>query len=102
MTTIKRVTIISLSTFTGALLIFLFNASILDKILIPDPCYYHNHGFKTTKVFDLFYEFTSSEGYHPTPTLFNIIFTLIIGGLLGFTISTYKTKKRNDVKNNYS
>ncbi len=74
----------------GAVLAFLFNFMVLDRILIPDPCYYHSHD--TNLVFDLFYEITTAEGGHPSPTIFNLIFTIVAGGALGYALSRYMAK----------
>lgn len=91
--TAKQIALVILSALGGIVLAFVFNFLILDKILIPDPCYYHTHD--TNKVFDIFYELTSSDGYHPFPTKFNFIFTATIGAILGLTISISKLKKRD-------
>ena len=93
--TAKQIALVMLSALGGIVLAFVFNFLILDKILIPDPCYYHTHD--TNKVFDIFYELTSGDGYHPFPTKFNFIFTATIGAVLGLTISIYKLKK-SDVR----
>jgi hypothetical protein len=94
--TVKNIAIVILSAFAGAVLAFLFNFLILDKILIPDPCYYHSHD--TNKVFDIFYELTSGEGYHPFPTKFNFIFTASFGAIFGLTLSIYKLRKYDERK----
>ncbi len=94
--TIKRITIISLSILAGVVLTYVFNFFILDKVLIPDPCYYHTHN--TNKIFDVFYELTAAEGYHPSPTTFNFILTMTIGAILGLTFSIYILKKRDKKK----
>lgn len=92
MITAKQIAIVILSALGGIVLAFVFNFLILDKILIPDLCYYHTND--TNKVFDIFYELTSRDGYHPFPTKFNFIFTATIGAILGLTISIYKLNKR--------
>lgn len=94
--TAKQIVLFILSALGGIVLAFVFNFLILDKILIPDPCYYHTHD--TNKIFDIFYELTSGDGYHPFPTKFNFIFTATIGATLGLTISIYKLKKRDASK----
>lgn len=94
--TAKQIALIILSALGGIVLAFVFNFLILDKILIPDPCYYHTHD--TNKVFDIFYELTSDDGYHPFPTKFNFIFTATIGAIFGLTFSIYKLKKRDKGK----
>lgn len=94
--TVKNIAIVILSALAGTVLAFLFNFLILDKILIPDPCYHHSHD--TNKVFDIFYELTSDEGYHPFPTKFNFIFTATIGAIFGLTLSIYKLRKHDERK----
>jgi hypothetical protein len=89
--TVKGIAIISLSTLTGMAIAIIANFFILDKILIPDPCYYHNHG--TNIIFDIFYDLPANEGFHPYPTLFNFTFTIVLGGLFGYTFSSKKIKK---------
>lgn len=96
MMTAKQIAIIILSALAGTVLAFVFNFLILDKILIPDPCYYHTHD--TNKAFDIFYELTSGDGYHPFPTKFNFIFTATIGAIFGMTFSIYKLRKRDERK----
>jgi len=86
----KQVILIFLSAIAGVVLAFILNFIVIEKILIPDPCYYHVHG--TNKVFDIFYYFPSFEGGHPFPTQFNFIFTIIIGALLGIVFCIYKLK----------
>jgi len=71
--------------------IFIFNYLLLERLIIPDPCYYHSHD--ATKIFDLFYELTASEGYHPTPTKFNLIITLITGAMSGLLFGLKLTNK---------
>jgi len=88
--------LLKISGFTLMMIVgvFLFNYLFLERLIIPDPCYYHSH--ETTMLFDLFYELTASEGYHPTPTIFNLILTLIIGTVagvfLGLKLSDRKPK----------
>jgi uncharacterized membrane protein YgaE (UPF0421/DUF939 family) len=85
--------IISLSILIGIVLAFVLNLYILENILIPDPCYYHSHN--TNAVFDIFYDLPASEGYHPFPTIFNFIFTTVIGAMIGWAFSIYIKKKQN-------
>ena len=94
--TAKQIAIVILSALAGMFLAFLFNYLILDKILIPDPCYYHSHD--TNKLFDIFYELTASEGYHPFPTKFNFILTATFGAIFGLTLSIYKLRKHDERK----
>ena len=78
----------------GLTITFIANYFFLENIIIPDPCYYHSRD--TTKLFDLFYSMTAVNGDHPFPTIFNLIFTLTIGGLAGFLFGRWrlKTKER--------
>ncbi len=77
----KKILIIFGFTILGIFLLFVFNFLILERVIIPDPCYYHSHD--TNKVFDLFYELTAQEGYHPTPTRLNVVLTLTTGAIIG-------------------
>ena len=90
----KTKIILKLIGFTalGIITFFVFNYLVLERIIIPDPCYYHSHD--TTKFFDLFYEITAGEGYHPTPTNLNKILTLTTGAITGLTFGL--KKKRDD------
>lgn len=77
----------------GVLTFLVLNFIILDKLLIPDPCYYHNR--ETGFLFNLFYDTPSFNGGHPMPTNFNIILTIIIGGLFGHRLKkTYPNTKK--------
>ena len=76
----------------GVVLTITLNYFIVQNIIIPDPCKYHNAD--TSKLFQLFYEQTSANGDHPEPTIFNFIFTSIIGGLLGI-FAAKKIHKKN-------
>ena len=58
-----------------------FNFAYVDNLIMPDPCYYHIN--KMNPILNLFYTSTSASGGHPEVNLFNIIFTIIIGGLIG-------------------
>ena len=77
---------------TGSILSLLFNFLLLDSILIPDPCYYHSHD--TGWLFDLFYNITTAEGGHPSPSLFNLVFTIATGGAIGYAIARYVLRAR--------
>jgi hypothetical protein len=72
--------------FLGLITAFVLHF-LVEAILIPDPCAYHSE--ETTKIFNLFYEITSDEGYHPSPTLFNYIVTLALGLSLGFLFNKF-------------
>jgi hypothetical protein len=76
----------------GAITALIFNFGFLERILIPDPCYYHTN--ETTALFDMFYGLSASEGYHPFPTLFNFLFTLSIGIALGILLNKVIHERR--------
>lgn len=86
--------LIIFSALSGSVLAFLFNFLFLDKILIPDPCYYHSH--EPGLLFNIFYDLPAFEGYHPFPSVFNFIFTLTIGAVLGLTVSMYLIRRHNE------
>ena len=70
---------------------------VIDKILIPNPCDYHNKEIETGVIFNLFFDINSGTGYHPEPNVFNLIFTLLMGFLIGFIIWRFiklKIRKR--------
>ncbi len=69
---------------SGAVFLFFLNEGVLASLIIPDPCYYHSK--ETSWLFDIFYATPSWNGDHPTPTIFNIILTLITGGFFGYFI----------------
>jgi len=69
--------------------VVIFNYGILERIIIPDACYYHSHD--TNFIFDIFYNTSSASGGHPEPNLFNFLFTL----MTGFFIAKYILKKIN-------
>ena len=93
----KKTTIIIGFILIWLVVMYILNFFILEKIIIPDPCYYHSHD--TNKVFDLFYELTAKEGYHPTPTRLNVILTLITGGLAGLILGIKLSKtKKNEIQ----
>jgi len=71
----------------GAIIATAFNYAALHRIMIPDECYYHDNG--TTAIFDLFYDIPLHNGYHPFPTLLNVILTVmfgLIGGVMAYRV----------------
>jgi ribose/xylose/arabinose/galactoside ABC-type transport system permease subunit len=98
MNLIKQISYMVMSTIAGAILALLLNVFVLEKIVIPDPCYYHSHD--TSKSFDLFYEFKAIDGGHPSPTWLNLIVTILIGALTGLILGARFSKKRHKQKGN--
>ena len=89
----SRVAGILVCSFFGAVVVYILNYFIIDRILIPDPCAYH--GEETTKIFNIFYKRESSEGYHPEPTFFNYILTVVLGAASGFFVYKRIYRKKN-------
>jgi len=87
-----KISVIFLFVFLGAVMALLLNLLLIEQLIIPDLCYYHSH--PTTALFDVFYNFPPGEGGHPAPTLFNLIITLLLGGLMGFMLAKRKLKKK--------
>jgi hypothetical protein len=75
----------------GLVVTFVLNFFILERLIIPDPCYYHSHD--ANNFFDLFYEFTAVEGFHPTPTILNLVLTLTTGSIVGLVFGIKRTTK---------
>lgn len=92
-----QVGLVGLGGILGAILMGLLNFGVFDKLFIPDPCYYHSHD--TNWLFDRFYDITSAQGGHPSPSMFNIVVTLATGLLLGgwLTIKGIKTWQKKQV-----
>ncbi len=64
-----------------AILLLFLNFTVIDKLIIPDPCYYHTN--EMNPILKLFYTATSASGGHPEQNIFNLIFTILVGGLIG-------------------
>ena len=74
--------------FTCFICFQLLNHSIIENIIIGDPCKYDVDKIKTGKLFDLFYTISSNTGYHPEPSTFNFYFTTILSLLIGICLSS--------------
>jgi hypothetical protein len=92
----KRILLMSFCAIAGAILALIFNFAVIDSIVVPDPCYYHSHD--TTWLFDLFYKITSAEGYHPSPSVFNFIFTITAGTAAGIALAGFLLRKNKGKK----
>jgi hypothetical protein len=84
MTEIQLKILIYPAAIFGSLIL---NYAVFERLLIPDECYYHSHA--TNALFDIFYNTSSGSGGHPEPTIFNFIFTLIVGILLARGITRF-------------
>ena len=75
----------------GGISVFLFNVLLIERLIIPDICYYHSHD--TNFVFDVFYSFPPAEGGHPITSDFSMILSFAIGGFFGFYLIREKMRK---------
>jgi hypothetical protein len=82
-----------LFTVVFAICSLVLNFTIIDKMVMPDPCYYHTHEMNI--VLGLFYCSSSASGGHPEINLFNVLFTLFVGGFIGYTFFSFLEKKRD-------
>jgi hypothetical protein len=74
-----------------AICTLVLNVTIIDEMVMPDPCYYHNHEMGI--LLGLFYSSSSASGGHPEINLFNVLFTLSTGGFMGFLVYSFLGKK---------
>ena len=79
----KIISITCCSLF-GVITMAFLNFCILDSIIIPDPCAYHSK--ETGSIFNLFYKMESGDGYHPSPSTFNFMLTVVAGIALGLAM----------------
>ncbi|MFI0429806.1 hypothetical protein [Mariniflexile sp. HMF6888] len=75
----------------GGCLTLIINYYLYD-LIIPDPCYYHNH--QANFWINLFYNTGSITNGHPEPNIFNFLFTIIMGLLIGNMIYNYSKKNK--------
>jgi ABC-type antimicrobial peptide transport system permease subunit len=81
--------LILLGAFGG----FLLNFQIA-KLIYPDDCIYHFQPAPENILSNTFFDYNSSTGYHPEPSLFSMIFYVMIGIISGLVIARYLNKKR--------
>ena len=72
-------------------LTLLFNYLFIEKLIIKDPCDFHND---TNWLFTLFYDTPSYNGGHPEPSMLNYIVTFLIGAFLGYRIWNYLFERK--------
>lgn len=70
-----------LTIFLFSIVALFLNFAIIDHLIMPDPCYYHTN--QMNLVLSFFYTAAAVSGGHPEINLFNIVFTIIFGGLIG-------------------
>jgi hypothetical protein len=87
----RRNVITFLAIVAGMVLAFWGNYILLEPLIIPSPCYYHERD--TSFLFEAFYSLESFAGGHPFPTAFNLLFTLFTGGLVGFFLLKFIRRK---------
>lgn len=76
------------SVIIGGIVVLLINVFLVERVIIPDICYYHSHD--PNFFIETFYDFPSSEGSHPVPSIFNLSLSFITGGTLGFFFKKLK------------
>jgi hypothetical protein len=74
--------IAALMILFGAVAAVNLNYFWLESIIIPDPCYYHEH--HPSRLFMLFYDQPYMRNGHPEPSTFNLLCSLFIGALPGY------------------
>jgi len=77
---------------TFSILAIILNFAIIDSIVMPDPCDYHSE--EMSPLLRLFYSSSSASGGHPEINVFNVIFTALIGGLIGKLICRIFVNKK--------
>lgn len=75
-----------LTMVVGAAVAVVFSFYVIDGIVNPDPCYYEVGEHKPRLLFSLFYNIQEWNGYHPTPSVFNLIFSLTLGAIPGWLL----------------
>lgn len=66
----------------GIVMAFIANYFILLCFILPNA-YHYNTG-DSNSVIELLYDFPSSNGYEPEPSMLNMALTFIVGTLIGF------------------
>ena len=61
--------------------ILILNFSVIDPLVMEDPCQYHAK--KMNFILRIFYTINNGSGGHPEMSIFNFIFTFIVGGFIG-------------------
>jgi hypothetical protein len=67
--------------------VLFLNLGVLSHIVIGNEEAYDTEETATSPIFDLFYTISSDTGYHPEPSNFNFLFTIVAGMALGILIS---------------
>jgi hypothetical protein len=89
--------------YPAKVFIYLFTISIsgvagfmihpaLATLIYPDPCIYHFKPAPQNIFFSIFFDYDSSTGFHPEPSLFSFYFFLFAGMATGFCFTRLLTK----------
>lgn len=92
-TILKRMLLFLFAMLLGIIFSFIINLLIIDKLVIGDPCRFHNKDIETGKVFDFFYVMNSSTGFHPEPSI-NYFMLLLIAGIVIGIVAYLKFQSR--------
>jgi len=76
----------------GGIIMSLISFTLIFNLLIPDICYYHNN--EMNSFMNLFYGAGPADNGHPGPNLLNLIFSIFIGGIIGYGIYKLLQKKQ--------
>ncbi|MBN2682431.1 MAG: hypothetical protein JXR58_07970 [Bacteroidales bacterium] len=74
--------------------IILLDIFVVYDTVIPDPCKYHNEKIETNWLFDLFYSVNAGNNWHPEATIFHMIFTPVLGIIVGVLLVKFLVKER--------
>jgi len=65
----------------SAIIFLVLSCTLIFDLLIPDICYYHFN--EMDPILNVFFNVKGGDNGHPSPSLFNLIVSMLIGGLLG-------------------
>jgi len=82
----------------GGVLVFIVGQTFIFDLIIPDPCFYHTN--ETNFLIELFFDLNPGNNSHPEPNILYIIFSLVIGSILGHSV--YRTINNIKLKTTYN
>jgi hypothetical protein len=86
-------------SIVGILIMFFFNFSIINDLVVKNYAMHDSECVENGAVFNLFYTISSGTGYHAEPSYLNFIFTALIGMVVGgFTSYKLIWKNRNGMR----
>ena len=76
----------------GVFIVFTINYGFLTDLVLKDEFKYGNGSKKTGLLFSLFYTISSDTGYVPDVSMFNVLFSLFLGVVLGGVLNSFFEK----------